>query len=408
MTIKPRHIHKSMLESFDICPRYGYLHHYHSMDNGGHKGITKSGYDPSRAVGGAVHHGVNVLAMGSSVQAGVDAANESYLDDIKDVRSDTPQQIVDEHQMVIEAGVRIWAAVQLPIIQARYKIISTEQTIFVPLTDELTLIARPDIELMDNFDGRIVNYSLKTEKSHSYVKHPDAQIDIGGTVEMIALASKYGNLDRIAGTWMTYVVVGGDKEDESTGTTIRWHPGVRGWSAPSASGMGEPRYAWKYDYDNPNYEPYGPKGPKNPKTKRLSSKDGWIRFNGRDYPGGQEGWIADLLSYKFEPFGVEPIKELVISPDRYERGQGEAEEFLTEIITEQTQVSRNLEAVADGSKTLAEAFPRRRRSCMRFGRKCEMWDICWKGAGNNLEANGFIPRRSFMDKQKEKGLTSND
>lgn len=396
---KVRHIHKTLLESFDLCPRYGYLKNYAPIGDS-HKGMVMPGYDPKRAIGSCIHKGVNTLAMGASVDGGVQASLDEYDYETKD--SDKTPALVREHKLIVEAGVRIWAAVQLPIIQARYKVLEAEQTIFFQLTDQLVAMVRPDIVLVDNFDGRLVNYSLKTEKQHSYIKHPEAMIDIGGTLEVAGLAAKHGGLDKVAGTWMTYVVVGDDKPDEDQ-EVVRWHPGVHGWASPSPSGLGPMNYAWKYEWDNPNYDArLDWHRVNNAKSKRLSKKEGWNRFNVNDYPGGMANWINDLLANKFQPTNVNAQAELIKSPEPYTRSDSQVQDLITEIIVGQTKVSQSLEAVANG-EPLAAHFPKRRSSCMHvFGKRCEYWDLCWKGGLANPEAYGFEPRKSSLDRANER------
>lgn len=403
---KARHIHKTLIENFDFCDRYAYLKNYwnppHEGDTPLH-GVTLPSTDPSRVVGAAVHAGVNAIAIGASVDGGVAAAIAGYDDEVKSYEVNDVH-LLDQHRVLIDATVRIWARVQLPIIQAQFKIVEAETSIFVPLTPGLTAIARPDIVLQDLRDGRYVNYSLKTEKGHSYFKHPSALIDVGGTMEMAALAYKMGGLEKVSGTWMTYLVVGDTKGkvDEDEGLVI-WHPGVRGWVAPSPAGLGPARYAWKWEYDNPSYDPHGPKDSrKNAKTKRLSAKDGWERAHSWEYPGGVAAWVDDMLAGKFQPFGVDAAKELVYSPEPYERGEGHLESFLVEVVTKQTQVNKSLAAVNAG-EDIDVHFPKRRSSCLRYGR-CEMWDICWRGAGRDPLSQGYVPRKSSIDKMKEKGL----
>lgn len=419
MTIatKARHIHKTLLENFDFCSMYAFLRNYWSpAPPSGHdgvvRGVTKQATDPSRAVGASVHHGINMLAMGASVDAAADAARAEYVKETRGgfsqdipLSSKAQASLFNEHNLIIEATVNVWAAVALPIITSRYRVVEAEQSVFVELTPQLTVIVRPDIVLQDPVDGRYVNYSLKTEKSHSYIKHPNAMIDIGGSLELMALAAKFGGPEKMAGTWMNYLVVGADKVDSDGETFVRWMPSMRGWESRGADGLGEQRYAWSYEYDNPDYDPNGPKdSTKNPKSKRLPAKDKWSRMTASEYAqGGLKGWIRDLLAKKFMPVGLDPRQDLILMPDVYTRSEGEIERFTNEVVAQQEQVSSNLAALAAGTIPLEVAFPKRRSSCMRYGR-CEMWDICWKGAGADPWAVGYSPRKSSIDKAKEKGL----
>lgn len=411
--MKPRHVHKTLIENFDFCDRYAYLKNYwappvtESLLRIGvpevMRGVAKPSTDPSRVVGAAIHHGVACAAMGASPTGGSEAAVDEYNLEVKDYA--VHPGLLKDHHTLIEATVRIWAAVQLPIIQARYRIVEAEQSIFMPLTESLTAITRPDMVLQDSYDGRYVNYSLKTEKAHSYVKHPNALIDVGGTMECGSLAYKLGGLQHVAGTWMTYLVVGDTKgkEDASEGMVV-WHPGVRGWSRSTAD---KTYYAWKWEYDNPDYDPMGPKNSRtNPKSRSLSAKDGWERFHATQHPDGIAGWVTTLLSGEMSPANVSPVAELVTSPPIYERGVGHVESFFKEVIAKQTQVSASLEAVANG-EDIDVHFPKRRSSCMRYGR-CEMWQLCWQGGGGDPWKLGYVPRKSSIDKLKEKGLIIDD
>lgn len=394
----PRLIYKTLLDTFDQCDRKGYLR-YFFLGNGVEAGARGS----ELSIGVAIHKGVEALWGGASVP---DAIAQAHLDYEHDVvfPDGTSAEIIAavraEQRLVIQAVVTLFSKTVLKTFLEQYEHVSSEEKIIVPLTPGLSLYARPDAVIRSKVDNRLFNFSLKTEKSHNRIKHPAALIDTGGLTESVTMAATAGggDLKSIGGTIMCYLVVGTMDDDE----IIIWNPLIHGWSRPSPTGLGGREYAWRWKFPNLDYNPAGPKSSaKNPENRSLAKKDGWERFNAADYPGGLDAWIEDLIAQKFVPHHMNPVDELVFVPPVYSRTLSAVSEFLEETIAEQTSVTERVEAVEAGTLSLAKAFPKRRGNCLRYGERyrCEMWGICFEGAGLDPLNQGYRKRMTSSERE---------
>jgi hypothetical protein len=371
---------KTKIDAFDKCPRYGYLNYYY---NG--TGIDVDGVRGAElALGVAIHKGVEVLFKGLSIEAAILAAfNEFDLE-----RAGAPETpLTMEQRLVIEASLRLWASVRLPQLLEEYEHVYGEREMTVNLSDVVSLYARPDAILRSKADGRWVNWSLKTERSHGAIKHPSALIDTGGLTESACIAIELGNgdLKQVMGSLMEYIIVGKPDDEEP----IIWNHLIRGWRRPAD--MGGYDYAWRYKFPNPDFDPYGPKSAKtNPEYMSLQKRDGWERFNATSYPDGIAGWVRDLIAHKFVPYHMDPVQEVIYAPLPYVRTESAVASFVEQTISEYSSLEAKVERVASGEATLDAAFPKRRQNCLRMGEKwrCKMWSICWEGLTNPI-GNGF-------------------
>lgn len=400
--------YKTKIDSFASCERYGFLKYF----------FLGHGIEPAHgaksfalAVGSCVHAGVESLWRGSGLDVALAIALSEYDYQVHDglfdgTDPDWMPKIKQEHRGVIEGVLTLWEYVRLPKLLSEFKFVDAEYKMVVQLAKEegdkgeVNLYARPDAIIESLFDGRFMNWSLKTEKSHSHFKHPSALIDTGGLTESISAAMTVGggDLKNIAGTMMEYIVVGEVAKDEP----IIWHPCTRGWRRPSPAGGFD--YAWKWEYENPDYDPQGPKSPKNPKSKRLSTKDGWERFKAVEYPGGIRAWVRDLADGKFFPLGVDPKDELILAPPPYSRTAGKVESFIRQQIARVRRFDHNREAVNNGTMHIDEGFQQDNNHCLKYGPKyrCEMWDICHEGAGADPFNLGYRPRQSSTEREAKK------
>lgn len=406
----PRFIYKTLIESFDKCGRYGYLKYFFM----GH-GVESDRQSPERAVGTSCHRGVEVLFLehkhgNGYIDAAVAAAHAKFDFETEGMfvgmATDDATHLIREFKSVIEGALRLWAVVRLPKLLAEYEVIDAEVKMYTPISPELTLMAKPDGILRSRFDGRLYDFSLKTEKSHGRIKHPTAMIDIGGLTEVITVATTAGDgkISNVGGVLMEYIVVG----EVSRKEPIIWHPAHRGWYR-----LVDPNdlnsaieYAWKWECANPNYDPMGPvSSQKNPQNVSLKKKDGWERFEARDYPGGIAAWVRDLADRKFYPYHIDPAAELLHAPAMYKRTAGQVESFITQVTAEHHEINRQLELVEAGALPLdrAVAFRQRFGNCLRYGEdyRCEMWNICHEGLGTDPLSNGYRQRKSSAERAEQ-------
>ncbi len=373
-------IYKTLIDAFGKCNMYGYLKYFHEG-----KGVELDRKTFELSVGSAVHVGCDALWQGKDIEDAVCLAHEEYAHDLAesdmfgDVEATAAKEIQSYQLDVIEAILRIWAKRRLPILLKEFEFVQSETKTVVRMTDDLGMLAKPDAILKSRFDGRYVNWSLKTAKKYSLDKHPSALIDTGGLTEAIIAANAVGgnDLKKISGTAMEYLVVGevADKEN------VIFHPGVIGWRKLNENN-GQYEYAWRWTFENPDYDPFGPKSTyHNPKSRSLSAKEGWQRFRARDYPGGIKAWVEDLMEGKFTPTHQDPGVELVIAPTAYHRTEMAVTRFWKTMLYKFSRIFAMRQALNEGMVSIEEAFPMENTSCLRYGKeyRCEMWQICHEG-----------------------------
>lgn len=395
--------YKTRIDAFGGCERLGFLKYYllgHGVEPEG------GGKSYALAVGSCVHAGVEVLWRQGGLDVAVAVALSEYDYAVHDGLFDHSDPnlmplIMKEQRAVIEGVLTLWSIVRLPALLNEFDFVDAEYKMVVALSKDVNLYARPDAIIKAKLDNRFMNWSLKTEKSHSYMKHPSALIDTGGLTESISAAMTVGNGDlrNIAGTMMEYIVVGEVAKDEP----IIWHPCVRGWRRPSPAGGYD--FAWKWKYDNPDYDPNGPKSPKtNPKERSLSAKDGWERFEAIKYEGGIRAWVRDLVAGKFFPLGLSPVEELILAPPPYTRTAPVVESFIRSTIAKVKRFDAARAAVDAGTMHVDEGFPMNNNHCLKYGPqyRCEMWEICHEGAGVDPFNLGYRPRQSSTEREAKK------
>ena len=396
-------LYKTLLDTFESCERKGYLKYMFA----GH-GIeldSPRGYELAKGV--AIHKGIETIWKTGDIQKAITVARAEYTYEMRAIDKagldlDFLAAVEREHNNLIEAVLWLWFLARYPKLTTEYDYVAAEYRLLVPLTVDMSLLAIPDSILKAKLDGRFLNWSLKTEKAHSRMKHPAALIDTGGLTEAISAAMTVGDGDlrSIAGTAMEYLVVGSLDKDEP----IIWHPALRGWRKERPAGGVD--YAWKFKFANPDYDPKGPKSPKH-NPKEMSMGKGWTRFEAANYinddgQAGIEFWVRDLIARKFMPFGLDPLDDLILAPHPYVRPAAQIESFIRQKVAEHTRLEANRKALAAGTANIDEAFPQRRGTCLKFGDayRCEFWAICWEGAGVDPMNLGFRKRDTARERDK--------
>src|SRR5437773_1532520 len=162
---------KSQIDTHEQCPRKWFLKYAY-----GGVGIEPDGlrsFELSK--GTAIHKGIERLFIGDTIAAAVAAAFAEFDADLaqdKVAAGVASATAVTEQKAVIEACLRLWATVRLPALLTEYEYVAGEYEMTTRLSDTLSLYARPDAVLRSRYDGRLYNWSLKTERSHSSLKHP--------------------------------------------------------------------------------------------------------------------------------------------------------------------------------------------------------------------------------------------
>lgn len=389
--MKHRYLSRSALVQWRRCPRLGYYTNVY-----GGMGVVSKTKSTALSIGTANHAGVQTLLTGLKnddvdVDLAVAEALATYKEEIKPglvtsrgrpIPERFVARVMRENQAIIEAAVRLFAAVRLPTIHEKYEILEVEAEHTIRLTPDLTLVSRPDAVFEHRFSGWLDVFSLKNPGAVDYRKVKDATVDMQGLSESFAVAYDYPDR-HVNNVMMEHIVVGkemSEEEEDGSGDDVdypvRRTPLVRGWLRTLPSGTYE--VAWRYEYENPNFDPAKPRKTGNFKNTRLSSKQGWSPVVAYDYPGGVTAWVRDLAAGLFIPKYQNPANEIFIYPPPYERRPAHIDRWLTQIIHEQTEISSKIEKVEAGIITLDQAFPMYEHSCY-YPARCPFVDVCWKG-----------------------------
>lgn len=410
MNLRHRFLSRSAMVNWQRCPRLGYLGQAYK----GH-GLSPKKKTSPLAIGTANHAGVEVLMKG--LMNGSVAVDDAVDDALGVYRSETVTGLFGvsdrhigfvrkEHEALIEASVRLYAAVRLPSIAEKYTIIEVEKEHTIALASHLSLMSRPDAVFEDKFSGDLDVFSLKNPGKFDSRKDKDATVDMQGLSESFAVAHDYPD-HRVHGVMMEHIIVGKPKDVEVEDGTddgdypTQRTPLVRGWRRvpTSESSTLETEYAWKFKYPNPNYDPSKPAKTGNfPKTA-LSAKQGWSPIAGYELAGGVKQWVELLSSGLMIPKGSYPSAEIFEYPPPYIRRPEHIDEWVESTIEEQTEISENLEKLEAGETTLAKAFPKYSHAC-RYPTKCVFYDICWKGASPD-DPRLYEPRTPHHSQETE-------
>ena len=197
---------------------------------------------------------------------------------------------------------------------------------------------------------------------------------------------------------MEYLATGVEKDDdwadngdpESTvKPRIRWSPLIRGWTTLDET-EGQ-IYAWKWRWDNPNYDAMKPAHKyQNPKTVSLGKK--WTRAVAWEHPGGVKGWVEELLNHQMRPVHLDPAEDIIGMPPPYYRSMADIESFRRQAISMSNEIIAKLEALRSGAAALDDTFTQNDQHCLKYGEsyRCPMYDVCWGDLkGKNLLEHGF-------------------
>ena len=421
---------RSATEAYQDCPRLRY-NNYHLLGKGV-VGVTKS---VPLVTGSAVHRGVEHLlnrvriAQEPDIETAVHLAVEQYVKDVegvgfsgKNLQTDKQQWFTfNEQKALVEGLVRAWYIVELPRLVERYKVLAVERDIEpIELTDSTLVVnekariwfqAKVDAELQERSTGDYVNYSLKTTKQWSERNEASYKSDLQGVTEiwameedakrenerlneMLALVDKlYGGSNskyaqfttvkaylikkkqdkKISAIRFCYLVKGIRKtpdyySQDPEALMITYSPLIRGYKNFTPGGV---NYAHSWFYPNSN----------NKSGKSVLGK-GWEPFNVWEAMGVKE-WIEMLA--QLQPECGDVIKNQVVTPVEYFRGEQEIEEAIAEIRALECRVHKglfnnswNCPVLRAKLEDLAEYFPHNRKHCyFHFGEQCSYLALCW-------------------------------
>lgn len=179
----------SPIETFKSCPMKRYLEYHHLGT-----GIRPKSKSIPLTTGAEIHTGVTYLLdivkqlqqtntpearlllnsrtlPDQEIDHAVSLALTNYVVSVGNAGYLQPNQLpqqeqftFNEQQTLIEALIRVWAKVELPIIMEHYTVLDVENEIPYPLSDDIILGSRADALLQRKNGKEITVYSLKTIK----------------------------------------------------------------------------------------------------------------------------------------------------------------------------------------------------------------------------------------------------
>lgn len=347
-------VDRSRLIDFQQCPRLGYYAY-------GYNGV---GLDPLRKSvyllrGAALHAGIASLLTrdlsSSVIMKSTDLiVRETLANFEKEARKgmeiekgeDSPPSI-DEEKRIIEGALWAFNFVALPRIRAQYEVLDVEREEAVPLGPGVTLLARSDAVLRHKIDGSFHIWSLKTTSSYDSRKEADAQTDVQGLSEALAVEARLGK--KVKSIQMCYLILGKryvSKTDIGkeviTKTPFAW--GYR--RAGGGIGMGDEYYAEQYwKCSAPHITTHTKKASQCPGGKTHKIGDDFEIFPTDEYPGGVRGWIEALLEGITITPGASLFDDLLIMPPEYYRQERDVQSFKQQAYWQAKEIQTGLRNV---------------------------------------------------------------
>lgn len=372
----------------------------------------------------------------------VDGAIESLLNQYKseakeglsegtllggDVDTQWLNYVIAEQSALIEAMIRIWVVKELPRLLARFTIWSVEQEIAREIAPDIHYMTRCDAILQERDTKDLYLYSLKTIKAldsraeRSYRKDLQTVNDVVGVEWMLRertakllpaiaalqqleefdkirhyLDSKV--IERVAGTVFCFLLKGGrvkydssdpadwehEQVEEKNERYITNSPLIRGWRRSKLTMIGDAdsgfaSEAYEYAHSNKRIEPRNKSG-----FGKLSSKDGWEKFEVWETEGGVKAWVELLASGSVQPELGDFLSSVVVTPTEYLRYEDELNRRSLHVRSIETMVQIGMEAVevdlAEGVTTDGAAvdrwFPQNTSHC-HYPTPCNYLPLCW-------------------------------
>jgi len=145
---------RSAIETFQRCPRKRFLEYHYDG-----RGIVPAVSYAPFSVGSAVHHGIELMLRGQSVDTAVTEALAGFPEEF-------PGYQPGEQRALAEALIRVADIVIVPWINREYEILSIEQEELFVLEPGIELMGRCDLVVVNKQDRGISIINFKTTSNH--------------------------------------------------------------------------------------------------------------------------------------------------------------------------------------------------------------------------------------------------
>jgi len=250
-----------------------------------------------------------------------------------------------------------------------FDVLQVEKEGRADLTDDLTLMYRPDALLRDKASGDLFVCSWKTTSYYGKRNLAQARVDMQSMSEVWGL--EQNGSGRIEGVVYLFVVKGARKLDSWDNTYKQQSPLAYGWKRVGKNDDGIAEWSHCYSYEKED-------GSGNTNLGR-----GWKRLPvWREYEGGVKQWIADLASQSVFPRHINALDAIFPESLPVERRRDEVEHWRNQVVAQELRVADNVTLINNRPDFVAENldtyFPQYSHSCEAFS-GCQFREICWGG-----------------------------
>ena len=388
---------------------------YWSYEHDG-TGIAQPGQWLDPLMGTAVHEGIEALLMGQSITIAVARAHTV----MREAKEAGPILIFrlglnaeddfKEAMLLVEALVRGWHAVRYRSVIETYDIIAVERelTVDYPCQGQtIRQLTRPDIILRRKVDGSVFIRNLKTASRIDDKWRMKWRYDMQTFSEALAVESWLG--EPVAGTIMEGFVKGSREAYPKGSGDYHWNsPLTRVWKRAGEPPMTEDDWAGRYEWSCT--APHGVGRSKCIGNRNHRLGPGYRKVSVTEFPDGVEGWINHLLTHDralLEEQFVE-LTPIIRSPYEIERWKRQALPREVEIREHRDYIDaiNKSEGTPERLKypimydvdaqeeALDRFFPMSTAdgNCV-WPSACPFLEVCWGTMGDDLEGNGFAPRK---------------
>ena len=388
---------RSRIIAYQTCPRKRFLE-YHSRNTG----VRNSKVNIYTSTGSMVHTGVEHILLGKDIEESIDISLEEHEKEVKDKlyaldENEDQQFVYNEQRALGESLIRVYNKVQYPRILQEYEVLEVEKEILYPLTDNITLMSKPDAIFRSKESGSLVVYSLKTASKWDDTSQKQFKYDIQGISELVATEYLLG--EEVESIKMDFLIKGSRQvlKDSNSGgnkkiqNSFLIHP---------------------YMFDTGLSQEFN--------LKYTKSK-GWNRVNIWEVMSIRE-WVDYLFSNRYDDLvGTgEDNSKVIVSPAPYYRSLEDIENWIQQARYQEETINRSLETLQMECKELVgpregvnpsfyrlsinRLFPQNRQNCFNYGGFCSYVDICWNGLRtDSSEYEARVPHHETELVQISKG-----
>lgn len=383
---------RSQYDAYQDCARKGWwLSEYPS--GGSVNGLQRKSLRVPLLTGGLIHDGIGMLLLGKPLEDTVKVITHTYDESVK-ARGFTPEDIgesplVAEQRAFVEAWVRAYARVRLEPTLAEFEVLDVEREEVVPLSADVTLLARCDAVLRRKEDDAIFIKSFKTTSDARWLDKEETSLQ--SMSEVLAVEARLG-VRTVSGVLVEGLLKGRrvhiDKMDKSKGKRE---------TSPLI-------YGYKLDANPPfNSTTYSC----DPQSAR---RKGWKRFEvwNENFEGCPD--TISPIAYWVRWLGLETVEGLFVNAAPILR-QGDIlnawKQQANALMTRLDLKAKNLRLLPQYRSIMGEQqyyeelnadWPQNYQACARYGsdNRCQFFDICFtKGVGEDPLASGlYMPREA--------------